>query len=215
MNFKTQRQKKVTFLKRKEMGKKSPKPITLSNDLNSKKKILHLLNLTKETSSSPSSADESTQSKKMKITKSMKRNLHQKFITRFHTINKELENNQNLTDEKRLMLEKEKKELGGLETYQKASVKGEHLKGRFQTSKWFVKQIQDPNCDLKLILDRKNQNQIEKKTKKLRLLDVGALDENYSKQSNWIDCTSIGNPIRFTFIFILFFLCLCVCVFLF
>lgn len=178
------------------MGKKSkPKPITSTNDVNSKAKLLSLLNLnqSKDQTESSSSSDQTQQKKK--ISKATKRKLHQKFITRFHTINKELANDPNLTVEKRSMLENEKKELGGLETYQKASVKGEKLKGKFQTSKWFVKQIQEQNCQLKLIIDRKEKNKQEGK-QKLKLLDVGALDENYAKQSSWIDCTSIGKNLE-------------------
>ena len=84
-------------------------------------------------------------------------------------------------------MKKEFEELGGMDMYQEASLEGEKLK-KFQTSTWFLKQITQKNCTLKLMsnFDFKNAN------KRLKLLDVGALSFNYDKQSKWIDCTAIG-----------------------
>ena len=83
---------------------------------------------------------------------------------------------------KLLQLSSKMEKLGGLEAYQKASRLGETRNGGFNSAKWVLKQLKVHN-----IRPTSGDN-------KLKLLDVGALDSNYRKQT-WIDCTSIDlNP---------------------
>ncbi|EDV25178.1 uncharacterized protein TRIADDRAFT_56862 [Trichoplax adhaerens] len=74
-------------------------------------------------------------------------------------------------------------ECGGFQAYQTASKLGEEHHGQQNTSKWILKQM--------------NKLTIRPSTKdeRLKLLDVGALQDNYVNQKSWIDCTAIDiNP---------------------
>ena len=109
-------------------------------------------------------------------------------ITEIHVLNKRLratKNNEELSREEKTArineLEEKVTKLGGIDAYQTASKHGESRYGNFNSAKWVVKQ-------LKAVGANTNASPI-------KLLDVGALKYNYSKQRKWIDCTAIDlNP---------------------
>ena len=119
-----------------------------------------------------------------------------RIITEYHTLNKRIDSvrrNPSIQQEDKssqiATLEAKKEKLGGISAYQKASRLGEVRHGSFNSAKWVVKQMRGFNVrDLKA-----NKTKVE--DEKLKLLDVGALDNNYKKYSNWIQCTPIDlNP---------------------
>ncbi|KWU41086.1 hypothetical protein RHOSPDRAFT_11898, partial [Rhodotorula sp. JG-1b] len=101
-------------------------------------------------------------------------------IRRFHAIEKQLASPALTDPEERKKLEREREQLGGLETYQAASQHGGDKTRGGESSKWLVKQIKD----LKIGLP------------KLRLLDVGAIAGTAYAGYPWISTTSIDlNPL--------------------
>eukprot|EP00040_Diaphanoeca_grandis_P026502 m.148564 g.148564 ORF g.148564 m.148564 type:complete len:299 (+) comp30605_c0_seq1:174-1070(+) len=116
--------------------------------------------------------DGSAIASKSKKTKKKKKMTHTQFIGHYHALTKNLEaanatGNKVLASEIQEQLEK----LGGITSYQRASVRGEQVGGF--TSQWLVKKLPRPSTD-----------------SKLRLLDVGALWPNYDKHK-WIEATAI------------------------
>lgn len=119
-----------------------------------------------------------------------------RIITEYHTLNKRIDSvrkNPSIQREDKASqiatLEAKKEKLGGINAYQKASRLGEARHGSFNSAKWVLKQMRAFN-----VLELKaNKTKVE--DEKLRLLDVGALDNNYKKYSKWIQCTPIDlNP---------------------
>ncbi|XP_038048066.1 25S rRNA (adenine(2142)-N(1))-methyltransferase-like [Patiria miniata] len=114
-----------------------------------------------------------------------------KVISKLHTLNKEIEKLSHTSGKKQkelgthlkiVSLKKSVEELGGLEAYQSASKLGEARHGNLNSAKWVLQKLKEHNI------------RTDKGTK-FKLLDVGALDYNYSKQQKWIDCTPIDlNP---------------------
>ncbi|GAA5990864.1 hypothetical protein JCM10908_000054 [Rhodotorula pacifica] len=140
-------------------------------------------------------------------------------IRRFHAIEKQLASPALTDPEERKRLEKEREELGGLETYQAASQHGGDKSRGGESSKWLVKQIKD----LKIGVaprggfydaaekggDKPATKKVEPKIledgtkvwpkverRKLRLLDVGAIAGTAYAGYPWISTTSIDlNPL--------------------
>lgn len=112
-----------------------------------------------------------------------------KLISTLHTALKELERvkgdaalQQTLKALKIQQLEHTIKELGGLDAYQQSSLLGERLHGNVNTSKWVLQKLKEFNIRAE-------------KGCRLRLLDVGALRLNYTKQTKWLDAEAIDlNP---------------------
>ncbi|XP_078618952.1 uncharacterized protein LOC144886285 [Branchiostoma floridae x Branchiostoma japonicum] len=72
--------------------------------------------------------------------------------------------------------------MGGLDAYQAASKRGACCHGNTTTSNWVIKQL------------KKFKVKPASEVKRLRLLDVGALDNHYHRHG-WLDCTAIDlNP---------------------
>lgn len=109
-------------------------------------------------------------------------------INKFHALTKKQElikKAKGLSDHERTSkleeLSSKIDKLGGIDAYQKASKLGESRSGGFNSAKWVVSKLKEFN--------------IRGGNDKLRLLDVGALACNYTKQNSWIDCTAIDlNP---------------------
>lgn len=114
-----------------------------------------------------------------------------KIISEYHCLNKKinaLRKNPSIAKEdtaaKIAVLEAKKEQLGGINAYQQASKFGETRHGSFNSGKWVVKQLKAFNVQ-----------PIAQKPLKLRVLDVGALDNSYRKHAKWIQCTPIDlNP---------------------
>ncbi len=104
-------------------------------------------------------------------------------------------------------------QLGGINVYQHLSVAGGKRHGNFNTSQWVVRKLKDDNILPPQVKFRTNelrtnhsfaqtflaqsQSILFLQESKITLLDVGALDLNYEKYSNWILCTAIDlNPQR-------------------
>ncbi|XP_022089893.1 uncharacterized protein LOC110978879 isoform X2 [Acanthaster planci] len=111
-----------------------------------------------------------------------------KVISKLHTINKEIEKisgkkeKESHADPRIISLKKCVEELGGLDAYQSASKLGEAHHGNINSAKWVLQKLKELNIR-------------KEKGTKLKLLDVGALDNHYRKQKKWIDCTAIDlNP---------------------
>jgi hypothetical protein len=104
--------------------------------------------------------------KKKKKKKGTHKKIHQEIISRFHTLQKQLER----TNEKqeRLDIEQEMEQLGGLRLYQHMSLKGEKQHSNYNSSKWIIKQL--------LEFELRPPKGI-----KLKVLDVGALDFHYTQ----------------------------------
>ncbi|POY74271.1 hypothetical protein BMF94_2709 [Rhodotorula taiwanensis] len=133
-------------------------------------------------------------------------------IRRFHTIEKQLASPALTDPDERKRLLAERETLGGLETYQAASVHGGDKARGGESSKWLVKQIKE----LKIGLSQADQDKKKKEQqaavqpkilkdgtkvwptverKKLRLLDVGAIAGTAYAGYPWISTTSIDlNP---------------------
>lgn len=119
-----------------------------------------------------------------------------RIITEYHTLNKRIDSvrrNPSIQMEDKASqiatLEAKKEKIGGINAYQKASKLGEARHGSFNSAKWILKQMRAfkklPNTT----------EGTEEKLPKLRLLDVGALDNNYKKHVKWIQCKPIDlNP---------------------
>lgn len=116
-----------------------------------------------------------------------------KVINEYHILNKKIDairKNPSISREdkasKIAALKAKKDKLGGINAYQQASRLGEAHHGSFNSAKWIVKQLKVLNLRLA---------QEEGTSDKLRLLDVGALDNNYQRHVKWIECTAIDlNP---------------------
>ena len=114
-----------------------------------------------------------------------------RIITEYHTLNKTIDSvrkNPSIQREDKAAqiaaLEAKKEKIGGINAYQKASKLGEARHGSFNSAKWILKQLRAFNVFA-------NRTEDEK----LRVLDVGALDNNYKKHAKWIQCTPIDlNP---------------------
>ena len=119
-----------------------------------------------------------------------------RIINEYHALNKKIDSlrrNTSIQMKDRSIqianLEAKKEKLGGINAYQKASKLGEARHGSFNSAKWILKQIRDFDvCKVNSITTKATEA-------KIRLLDVGALDNNYRKHQKWIQCTSIDlNP---------------------
>ncbi|BGP39597.1 25S rRNA (adenine2142-N1)-methyltransferase [Rhodotorula kratochvilovae] len=131
-------------------------------------------------------------------------------IRAFHAVEKQLASPALTDPEERKKLEQERERLGGLETYQNASVHGGDKSRGGESSKWLVKQIKElkigvepksaeaekekPKVEPKILADgTKVWPKVERK--KLRLLDVGAIAGTAYAGYPWIAATSIDlNP---------------------
>ncbi|GAA5895038.1 hypothetical protein JCM8208_000094 [Rhodotorula glutinis] len=128
-------------------------------------------------------------------------------IRAFHAIEKQLASPALTDPDERKKLEQERERLGGLETYQAASVHGGDKTRGGESSKWLVKQIKDlkigvedkdapkPKVEPTILEDgTKVWPKVERK--KLRLLDVGAIAGTAYEGYPWIAPTSIDlNPL--------------------
>lgn len=114
-----------------------------------------------------------------------------KIIGEYHTLNKKIDalrkNPAILREDKACKiaaLEVRKEKLGGINAYQQASKLGEARHGRFNSAKWVIKQFKAFNI-----------RPAAAQKSKLRVLDVGALDNNYQNYVKWIHCVPIDlNP---------------------
>ncbi|XP_078698971.1 uncharacterized protein LOC144926241 [Branchiostoma floridae x Branchiostoma belcheri] len=110
-------------------------------------------------------------------------------ISKLHVLNKELDAvrrdqslSQNTKQARVNQLETEIQKIGGLDAYQAASKRGACCHGNTTTSNWVIKQL------------KKFKVKPATEEKRLRLLDVGALDNHYQRHG-WLDCTAIDlNP---------------------
>lgn len=113
-----------------------------------------------------------------------------KIIAEYHTLNKQInalrksrsigkgEKDRRIAD-----LQEKREKIGGINAYQEASRLGEARHGSFNSAKWVVKQLKAFDV------------QPSSQQTKLKILDVGALDNNYQKHCKWIQCTPIDlNP---------------------
>ncbi|GAA5963547.1 hypothetical protein JCM3765_006277 [Sporobolomyces pararoseus] len=129
-------------------------------------------------------------------------------IREFHSLEKRLKAPQTSEQEK-LEIKKRQEELGGLETYQKASLHGADKKRGGETSKWLIKQLKQFKVGLDTTEKGKEKEKVEptiledgtkvwpkpKQRRKLKLLDVGAIAGTAYASEAWIDTTSIDlNP---------------------
>ncbi|XP_031568151.1 25S rRNA adenine-N(1) methyltransferase-like [Actinia tenebrosa] len=113
----------------------------------------------------------------------------EKLINKYHALKKlqeAVKKDSQLQSEKKAVklneLNTKLEKLGGIDAYQEASRLGEKRYGGFNSAKWVLKQLKENGIH-------------PDKDHKFRLLDVGALSCNYTKQKSWIDCTSIDlNP---------------------
>ena len=144
----------------------------------------------------------------------------QAVISEYHTLNKRLEQNENdtsITDKQRKRnadnIRKQQEEMGGLDRYQKASIFGAKS-SKFVCADWVVpflledgtknprkqEQDKDPTGQKKLedeeeaekedsICDESKQQQ--KQRSNIRILDVGAIDNQYKKFDDWLDAVPI------------------------
>ncbi|GAA5880214.1 hypothetical protein JCM16303_001255 [Sporobolomyces ruberrimus] len=131
-------------------------------------------------------------------------------IREFHALEKKLKSPQT-TEEEKETIRKRQEEMGGIETYQKASLHGADKARGGETSKWLIKQLKQ----FKVALDTsdkgkgKEAEKVEptiledgtkvwpkpKERRKLRLLDVGAIAGTAYASETWIHTTSIDlNP---------------------
>ncbi|GAA5989041.1 hypothetical protein JCM5350_003637 [Sporobolomyces pararoseus] len=152
------------------------------------------------------------QKKPSNPTETLSREDQTALIREFHALEKRLKAPQT-TEQEKLEIKKRQEELGGLETYQKASLHGADKKRGGETSKWLIKQLKQ----FKVGLDNTNTDKGKEKEKekveptiledgtkvwpkpkqrrKLKLLDVGAIAGTAYASEAWIDTTSIDlNP---------------------
>jgi len=140
-------------------------------------------------------------------------------ISAYHTLNKRLEQNDNdtsITNAQRIRnadnLRKQQEEMGGLERYQNASLYGAKS-SKFVCADWvvpFLVKQTIPNTksetkstgQSKLYLKQEqkveneelslNENKrLQKQKRNIRILDVGAIDNQYKKYNNWLDVVPI------------------------
>ncbi|KAG0658236.1 hypothetical protein C6P46_005895 [Rhodotorula mucilaginosa] len=134
-------------------------------------------------------------------------------IRRFHAIEKQLASPALTDPDERKKLEREREQLGGLETYQAASQHGGDKTRGGESSKWLVKQIKDLKIGLPApkypaddatppkkvepkILEDGTKVWPKVERRKLRLLDVGAIAGTAYAGYPWISTTSIDlNPL--------------------
>ncbi|KAJ3113658.1 hypothetical protein HDU96_003097 [Phlyctochytrium bullatum] len=111
----------------------------------------------------------------------------QQLISTFHALNKRLAFFEKKNDEAGAeQIRKELEALGGLDAYQKASLRGgDEQKGKGACGRWLVPILKEVKKDI-----------LEVGEEKLRMLDVGAVNgETYAKQEKWISVVSIDlNP---------------------
>ena len=120
-----------------------------------------------------------------------------RIISEYHSLNKKIDavlKNPSISCEdkasKIAVLQAKREKIGGINAYQQASKLGETRYGSFNSAKWVIKQLKAFNVRPGL-----KPNMTEVANDKLRLLDVGALDNNYQKHGKWIQCTAIDlNP---------------------
>ena len=112
----------------------------------------------------------------------------QAVVAKYHVLMKKKEQllaDKSLDQEAKLLklksLEREIQKMGGIEKYQQASMFGASTdeNAAFNASKWVTKELKGAQ-GLK---------------KKLRVLDVGAIDDQYKNEKHWLNVTSIDiNP---------------------
>lgn len=121
---------------------------------------------------------------------------HAQLIAQYHALNKyreSLDHDPTLTPAdraaKRRKLDRQLAELGGLEAYQQASLVGETApEHKFNAGKWVVSELRAARA----AESEKNSGAAEGK---LRLLDVGAIKNQYLDHGAWLDVTAIDlNP---------------------
>ncbi|KAI9202360.1 putative methyltransferase-domain-containing protein [Polychytrium aggregatum] len=116
----------------------------------------------------------------------------QALIATYHTLNKQLtqhlsQNNHEAAKEAKRKMD----ELGGLDAYQRASLKGgDERKGRGASGRWITDQLRAEHQRIEATLPTQNPKI------KLKLLDVGATSgETYKRLFAWVDVTAIDlNP---------------------
>jgi len=115
-------------------------------------------------------------------------------ISKFHTLNKRLEQTErdtNLTESERQdairKIRDEQEALGGLDRYQKASMYGAKS-SKFVCADWVVPLLQRQRAQKK-----QNEKRIQEKSRRLRILDVGAIDNQYHGKGydEWLDAIPI------------------------
>jgi 25S rRNA (adenine2142-N1)-methyltransferase len=109
-------------------------------------------------------------------------------IRRFHTIRKQLAGCND--DASRKALERELKELGGLDAYQRASLMGQSTERGGDSSKWLLPRLKAHASNLAGVTSGDSSKDVARPDislapKPLQLLDVGALRNNYRLHS-WI-----------------------------
>jgi len=137
-----------------------------------------------------------------KLTKSIRKKQHQMLISKFHTLQKQLEaakhsrpskvaddkqqrasDSDSASDAEVERIKRELDNVGGLSFYQEMSLRGEKLRHNANSSKWILKQLSGNDQD---ITDSKA---------KMKLLDIGALHFHYTQP--WIDAIAIDlNPVN-------------------
>eukprot|EP00051_Salpingoeca_urceolata_P017285 m.234086 g.234086 ORF g.234086 m.234086 type:complete len:337 (+) comp18913_c0_seq1:1439-2449(+) len=116
--------------------------------------------------------------RKRKRRKGAQRKAHAEAVSAFHMLQRLLAKAREAGDTaEQARVQTQIDKLGGLPAYQQYSQVGAHRTGSFNTSRWVVKMLAKGH--------RPASGQ------KLRLLDVGALDHNYRKETSWIACSPI------------------------
>ncbi len=103
---------------------------------------------------------------------------HTEHIRRFHELNRRLAAARASGAPTAAALEAELSAMGGLPAYQHASRVGERKHGATNTSRWVVRLLQERRA-------------AAGDSARLRLLDVGAVTLNYTRERGWIDCRAI------------------------
>ncbi|KAI3645891.1 hypothetical protein MP228_008819 [Amoeboaphelidium protococcarum] len=104
----------------------------------------------------------------------------QRIISRFHVLKKQMQRCSG-DDKEMTRLQREIDSLGGMDAYQKASLLGQSKQRGGDSSKWLIKALP--------------QGIKPADGTRLRLLDVGALDDNYQRYRSWLQVTAIDlNP---------------------
>jgi len=107
-------------------------------------------------------------------------------IRRFHVLLKRRERlirvETNFKSRELIDIDKQIEDLGGLETYQKVSVRGQSGERGGGSEKIFINWLQE----------QRKQNRTSTEKSSIRLLEVGALkSDNYASAASWIDCKPI------------------------
>ncbi|KAI3632141.1 hypothetical protein MIR68_009977 [Amoeboaphelidium protococcarum] len=104
----------------------------------------------------------------------------QRIISRFHVLKKQMQRCAG-DDKEMARLQKEIESLGGMDAYQKASLLGQSKQRGGDSSKWLIKALP--------------RGIKPADGTRLRLLDVGALEDNYQRYRSWLQVTAIDlNP---------------------